>query len=63
MEYLKADGADMEKGQALAETLAGEILDALNFAGGACKRKDEMQKMADANKAFSNFKWYDLPFL
>ena len=29
----------------------------LNNAGGACKRKDEMHKMAEANKAFSHFKW------
>ena len=41
----------------MEERLAGEILDALNNAGGACKRKDEMHKMAEANKAFSHYKW------
>ena len=41
----------------MVDRLAGEILDALNNAGGACKRKDEMHKMAEANKAFSHFKW------
>ena len=41
----------------MEERLANEILDALNNAGGACKKKDEMHKMADANKAFSHYKW------
>ena len=41
----------------MEERLAGEILDALNNAGGACKKKDETHKMAEANKAFSHFKW------
>ncbi|MCL2592232.1 MAG: 30S ribosomal protein S7 [Defluviitaleaceae bacterium] len=37
--------------------LAGEIMDALNQTGGAVKRKEEMHRMADANKAFSHYKW------
>ncbi len=37
--------------------LANEIMDALNNAGGAVKKKDETHKMADANKAFSHYKW------
>lgn len=37
--------------------LAGEIMDAMKNEGGACKRKDEMHRMAEANKAFSHFKW------
>ena len=41
----------------MVDRLAGEILDALNNAGGACKRKEDMHKMAEANKAFSHFKW------
>ena len=41
----------------MEERLAGEILDALNNAGGACKKKDETHKMAEANKAFSHYKW------
>ena len=41
----------------MVDRLAGEIMDAMNNAGGACKRKDEMHKMAEANKAFSHFKW------
>jgi small subunit ribosomal protein S7 len=41
----------------MEERLANEILDALNSAGGAVRRKEEMHKMADANRAFSHFKW------
>ncbi len=41
----------------MVDRLAGEIMDALNNAGGACKKKDETHKMAEANKAFSHFKW------
>ena len=41
----------------MVDRLAGELLDALNNAGGACKKKDETHKMAEANKAFSHFKW------
>ena len=41
----------------MEERLAGEILDAINNAGGACKKKEETNKMAEANKAFSHFKW------
>ena len=37
--------------------LAAEILDALNNAGGAVKKKDETHRMAEANKAFSHYKW------
>ena len=41
----------------MEERLAGEILDALNNAGGACKKKEETHKMAEANKAFTHYKW------
>ncbi|MCL2170942.1 MAG: 30S ribosomal protein S7 [Defluviitaleaceae bacterium] len=41
----------------MEERLANEILDALNSAGGAVRRKEEMHKMADANRAFSHYKW------
>ena len=42
----------------MEDRLAGEILDALNNTGGACKKKEETHKMAEANKAFSHFKFY-----
>lgn len=41
----------------MEERLAAELLDAMNNAGGACKKKEETHKMAEANKAFSHFKW------
>ncbi len=37
--------------------LAGEILDAYNNTGASIKRRDEMHRMAEANKAFAHFKW------
>ena len=37
--------------------LAGEIMDAVNNTGGAIKKKEETHKMAEANKAFSHYKW------
>ena len=39
------------------QKLAAEILDAANNLGEAVKKRDMMQKMADANKAFSHFRW------
>lgn len=39
------------------DKLANEILDALNNTGGAIKKKEDTHKMADANKAFSHYKW------
>lgn len=39
------------------QRLANELLDALNNSGGAVKKKDETHKMAEANKAFSHYKW------
>jgi small subunit ribosomal protein S7 len=39
------------------EKLASEILDALNQQGGAYKRKDDLYRMAQANKAFAHYRW------
>lgn len=41
----------------MEDRLAGELIDAINNAGGAVKKKDETHKMAEANKAFSHYKW------
>jgi len=41
----------------MAEKLANEIIDAMNSTGGAFKRKEEMHRMAEANKAFAHYKW------
>ena len=37
--------------------LAAELMDAINNTGGAIKKKEETHKMAEANKAFSHYKW------
>jgi small subunit ribosomal protein S7 len=44
-----------EKG--MSNKLANEILDALNQQGGAFKRKDDVYRMAQANKAFAHYRW------
>jgi small subunit ribosomal protein S7 len=41
----------------MSEKLAGEILEALDQQGGAYKRKDEVYRMAQANKAFAHYRW------
>ena len=41
----------------MAERLANEILDAINNAGGAVKKKEEMHRMAEANKAFAHYRY------
>ncbi|MCQ2528052.1 MAG: 30S ribosomal protein S7 [Saccharofermentans sp.] len=41
----------------MKERLAAELLDASNGTGGAFKKKEEMHKMADANRAFAHYKW------
>jgi small subunit ribosomal protein S7 len=41
----------------MSEKLAGEIMDALNQQGGAFKRKDDLYRMAQANKAFAHYRW------
>ena len=39
------------------QKLAKEIIDASNGLGGACKKRDEMHRMAEANKAFAHYRW------
>ncbi|MEZ5245864.1 MAG: 30S ribosomal protein S7 [Acidimicrobiales bacterium] len=41
----------------MSERLANEILDASNGIGASCKRREDLQKMADANKAFAHYRW------
>ena len=41
----------------MQERLAGEIMDALNNQGNACKKREDTHKMAEANKAFAHFRW------
>ena len=41
----------------MAQCLANELLDASNGLGAAVKKRDDMQKMADSNKAFAHYRW------
>jgi small subunit ribosomal protein S7 len=41
----------------MAERLSSELLDASNGIGAAVKRKDDLQKMAESNKAFAHYRW------
>ena len=41
----------------MEERLAGELLDAANMRGAAVKKREDTHKMADANKAFSHYRW------
>ena len=41
----------------MKEKLAAEIIDASNGVGGACKKRDDTHKMAEANKAFAHYRW------
>ena len=41
----------------MEEKLAGELIDAFNSTGAAFKRKEEMHRTAEANKAFAHFRW------
>ena len=49
--------ARKRSGKSMAEKLAGEIVDAYNSMGAAFKRKEEMHRMAEANKAFAHFRF------
>lgn len=51
-------GAARERsGKTFSEKLANEIMDAINNNGGAIKKKEEVKRMAEANRAFSHYAW------
>ncbi|MBN1593149.1 MAG: 30S ribosomal protein S7 [Candidatus Coatesbacteria bacterium] len=49
--------AKKRDGKSMQDKLAAEILDASQNRGGAVKRREDMQKMAEANKAFVHYRW------
>lgn len=49
--------ARKRSGKSMAEKLAAEIMDAFNNQGGAFKRKEDMHRMAEANRAFAHFRF------
>lgn len=51
------DLADARKGMPMKEALAAEIMDAYQGQGNAIRKRDEVHKMAQANKAFAHFRW------
>ena len=44
-------------GKSMAEKLAGELMDAANNSGGAMKRREEVHRMAESNRAFSHYRF------
>jgi small subunit ribosomal protein S7 len=51
------DYARARREKTMAQCLANELLDASNGLGAAVKKRDDMQKMAESNKAFAHYKW------
>jgi len=51
------DFARARREKTMADCLAGELMDAANGLGAAMKRRDDMQKMAESNKAFAHYRW------
>jgi small subunit ribosomal protein S7 len=51
------DFADARKGLPMKEALAAEIMEAYQGQGNAIRKRDEVHKMAQANKAFAHFRW------
>jgi small subunit ribosomal protein S7 len=49
--------ADARKGQPMSKALAAEIMEAFQGQGGAIRKRDDVHKMAQANKAFAHFRW------
>jgi small subunit ribosomal protein S7 len=44
-------------GKSMSEKLASELLDASNNTGATIRKRDETHRMAEANKAFSHYRW------
>ena len=51
------DFARKRSERTMMERLSGELIDAYNETGGSVKKKEEMHRMAEANKAFAHFRW------
>ena len=49
--------ARQRSGRTMADKLTAEIMDAFNNSGGAIKKKEEVHRMAEANKAFAHYRW------
>jgi small subunit ribosomal protein S7 len=51
------NNARARREHSMAERLVGELMDAAGGAGSSVKRKEDMHKMAEANKAFAHYRW------
>ncbi|MCQ2577284.1 MAG: 30S ribosomal protein S7 [Treponema sp.] len=51
------DAARNRSGHGMADTLASELMDAYNNTGTAYKKREDVHRMAEANKAFAHFRW------
>ena len=51
------ESARKRSDRTMANKLASELMDAFNSTGGAFKKKEEVHRMAEANKAFASYKW------
>jgi len=51
------DASNARSGKSFAEKLAGEVMDAANEQGSAIRKREETHKMAEANRAFSHFRF------
>ncbi len=51
------ESARARTGKSVAEKLAAELIDAANGVGATIRRRDELHRMAEANKAFSHYRW------
>ena len=49
--------ARTRSGKTMMDKLAEELLDAANARGGAMKKKEDVHRMAEANKAFAHYRW------
>jgi small subunit ribosomal protein S7 len=56
MRWLLA-AARLRSGKSMAEKLAGELADAANNTGGAMKKREEVHRMAESNRAFSHYRF------
>lgn len=56
MRWLLA-GARGRGGRTMAEKLAGELMDAANGTGAAIRKREEIHRMAEANRAFAHYRW------
>jgi small subunit ribosomal protein S7 len=55
--WLVGYARDRGDGKTMEEKLASELLDASNLRGGAVKKREDVHRMAEANKAFAHYRW------